>query len=211
MDNDLNNLILSYDRAADERDKYEASDWKKDLRWKFLDILNTEGKSRLIDIGAGTGIPGKFFQEQGINVTCGDLSPAHVEKCIEKGLKSFVLNVLDMADVDQEFDCAFALNSLLHIPIDLLPDALSNISNILKPDGLLFWGQYGGEYHEGVYQDDNHEPKRFFSLLNDEQIHEMASSNYNVENFDKLRLENKPHIYFQSILLRVKIMSNVTN
>ena len=92
MDNDLNNLILSYDRAADERDKYEASDWKKDLRWKFLNILNTEGKSRLIDIGAGTGIHGKFFQEQGIKVTCGDLSPAHVEKCIEKGLKSFVLN-----------------------------------------------------------------------------------------------------------------------
>jgi cyclopropane fatty-acyl-phospholipid synthase-like methyltransferase len=204
MDFDLGKLILSYDRRADERDKHEVSDWKKDLRRKFLDTLKAEGKSRLIDIGAGTGIHGLFFQENGIDVTCVDLSPAHIEKCIEKGLTSFVLNLLDMDNFTEVYDAAFALSSLLHIPTSHLPNVLTNISKILEPEGLLFWGQYGGEYREGVYQDDYHEPKRFFSLLNDEQMLEMASRNFNIESFEKVPLDNSSPEYYQALLLRVK-------
>ena len=35
----LLNLIHAYNRAAEERDKEQISDWKKDLRWKFLAAL----------------------------------------------------------------------------------------------------------------------------------------------------------------------------
>ncbi len=173
-----------------------------DLRWKFLNILNQEGKSKLIDIGAGTGIHAKFFQEQGIHVTCVDLSPAHVEKCIEKGLASYALNLLDLGRLGKLFDCAFALNSLLHIPTNLLPDALSNISKVLEQNGVLYWGQYGGEYREGVYQEDHHKPKRFFSLLKDEQMQEMASNAFAVEDFKIVLLDDAAPLYFQSMLLR---------
>jgi SAM-dependent methyltransferase len=204
MDNLFQNLILSYEKAADERDTYEASEWKKDLRWKFLHELKTEDKTKLIDLGAGTGIHGKFFQDQGLEVTCVDLVPAHVEKCKEKGLQSFVLDFLDMSSIGQDFDGAFALNSLLHIPTDLLPDVLENISKILKPNGLLYWGQYGGEYQEGVYEDDHQEPKRFFSLLTDDQMHEMAKRKFKVEQFDRVAVDGAEPLYFQSMLLRVK-------
>jgi SAM-dependent methyltransferase len=204
MDKHFLNLKLSYEQAADERDKSEASDWKKDLRWKFLNVLRAEGKNKLIDLGAGTGLHGKFFQDQGINVTCVDLVPAHVEKCIEKGLESFVLDLLDMSGIDNKFDSAFALNSLLHVPTKLLPDVLFNISNILDPNGLLYWGQYGGEYREGVYEDDHQEPKRFFSLLNDGQMHEMAQKKFSVEQFDRVELDGFAPMHFQSMLLRVK-------
>lgn len=206
-DNPFPSLILSYNQAADDRDQYDISDWKKELRWRFLNVLNGEGKSTLIDIGAGTGIHAKFFQDQGINVTCVDLSPALIEKCIKKGLKSHTINVLDIVSINQKFDCAFVLNSLLHVPKTLLPDALSNISNILEPRGLMFWGQYGGEYREGIYQDDNYEPKRFFSLLDDKRMHEFASKNFSVEDFNQVKLDNMSPLYFQSMLLRVKTKS----
>ena len=204
MDFDLRKLVLSYDRAADDRDKIEAPEWKMDLRRKFLVTLQTEGKSRLIDIGAGTGIHAKFFQDQGLEVICVDLSPAHVEKCREKGLTSYVLNILDMESFNQVFDSAFAFSSLLHIPTNLLPGVLSNISNILEPDGLFFWGQFGGEYREGVYQDDCHEPKRFFSLLDDEQMHDLASDKFAIVTFEQVLLEDDSPLYFQSMVLRVK-------
>ena len=204
MDNLFHNLILSYEKAADERDTYEASEWKKDLRWQFLHALQAEDKTRLIDLGAGTGIHGLFFQDQGLEVTCVDLVPAHVEKCREKGLQSFVLDFLDMSSIGQEFDGAFALNTLLHIPTDLLPDVLENISKILKPNGLLYWGQYGGEYREGVYEDDHQEPKRFFSLLTDEQMLEIAKKEFVVEQFNRVEVDGAAPLYFQSMLLRVK-------
>jgi SAM-dependent methyltransferase len=204
QNNVLRDLIHSYDRAVNERDKYQVSDWKKHQRQRFLNLLNAEGKTKLIDIGSGTGIHGNFFQEQGIDVTCVDISPANVEKCKEKGLESYVLDVMDLASIGQFFDCAFALNSLLHIPTSQLSLTLSNIHDILKPGGLFFWGQYGGEYREGVYNEDKYEPKRFFSLLDDTQIQEKASKVFDIEDFVTINIKDVTPLYFQSLILRVK-------
>lgn len=200
----LRDLILSYDHAVHERDNHQIADWMKHQRQRFLNLLNTEGQTKLIDIGSGTGIHGNFFQEHGIDVTCVDISPANVAKCKEKGLESYLLNVMDLASIGQIFDCAFALNSLLHIPTSQLSLALSNIHDVLEPNGLFFWGQYGGEYLEGVYDEDKYEPKRFFSLLNDTQIQEKASKMFDIEDFVTVSIKDITPLYFQSLILRVR-------
>jgi hypothetical protein len=170
----------------------------------FLNTLKEENKSSLIDLGAGTGIHGKFFQDHGIDVTCIDLVPAHIEKCLKKGLRSITLDFFNLPSLEQKYAAGFAFNSLLHIPTDTLPVALDNIYNILEPSGLLFWGQYGGEYREGIYQDDHHQPKRFFSLLNDSQMSKMAERNFEIIKFEKIKQEDADPLYFQSMLLRSK-------
>jgi len=200
----LRDLVLSYDRAVNERDNHQISDWKEHQRQRFINLLNAEGKTRLIDIGSGTGIHGSFFQEQGIDVTCVDISPANVEKCKEKGLESFVWDIMDLTSINQLYDCAFALNSLLHIPTSQLSLTLANIHDVLKPDSLFFWGQYGGEYREGVYEEDRYEPKRFFSLLDDTQIQEKASKLFDIEDFATVSIKEITPLHFQSLILRVK-------
>jgi len=200
----LRDLVLSYDQAVNERDNHQISDWKEHQRQRFFNLLNTEGKTRLIDIGSGTGIHGSFFQEQGIDVTCVDISPANVKRCKDKGLESYVLDIMDLASIGQLYDCAFALNSLLHIPTSQLSLTLANIRDVLKPDSLFFWGQYGGEYREGVYEEDKYEPKRFFSLLDDAQIQEKASKLFDIEDFAIVSIKDMIPLYFQSLILRVK-------
>jgi len=200
----LRDLVLSYDRAVNERDNHQISDWKERQRQRFFNLLNTEGKTRLIDIGSGTGIHGSFFKEQGIDVTCVDISPANVERSKEKGLESYILDVMDIASIGQLYDCAFALNSLLHIPTSQLSLTLANIRDVLKPDSLFFWGQYGGEYREGVYKEDKYEPKRFFSLLDDTQIQEKASKLFDIEDFATVSIKEITPLHFQSLILRVK-------
>ncbi len=200
----LRDLVLSYDHAVNERDNHQISDWKERQRQRFFNLLNTEGKTRLIDIGSETGIHGSFFQEQGIDITCVDISPANVEKCKEKGLESYVWDVRDIASIGQLYDCAFALNSLLHIPTSQLSLTLSNIRDVLKPDSLFFWGQYGGEYREGVYEEDRYEPKRFFSLLDDTQIQEKASKLFDIEDIATVSIKDITPLHFQSLILRVK-------
>ncbi len=197
-------LIQAYDRAVDFREAAPVSDWKKDLRGDFLYVLKDEARTSLIDIGAGTGVHALFFQSQGIDVTCIDLSPALVKKCLEKGLPSQILSVLDLAEIGQTFEAAFAMNSLLHIPSRLLPNALANLAGVLAKEGLFYWGQYGGEKREGVYQDDIYEPKRFFSLLRDDEIREMASVHFTVEEFSQVQVETRSPLHFQSMYLRVK-------
>ena len=200
----LRDLVLSYDHAVNERDNHQISDWKERQRQRFFNLLNTEGKTRLIDIGSETGIHGSFFQEQGIDITCVDISPANVEKCKEKGLESYVWDVRDIASIGQLYDCAFALNSLLHIPTSQLSLTLANIRDVLKPDSLFFWGQYGGEYREGVYEEDRYEPKRFFSLLDDTQIQEKASKLFDIEDIATVSIKDITPLHFQSLILRVK-------
>lgn len=206
-DDPFPNLIISYNQAADSRDKNDVSDWKKELRKEYLRVLKEEGKSTLIDIGAGTGVHAKYFQVQGIDVTCIDLSPALIEKCLKKSLRSYQANILEITGFEHQFGAAFALNSLLHVPTYRLQDGLSNISNFLEPDGIFFWGQYGGDYREGVYQDDKYYPKRFFSLLDDNQIREFASKYFTIKSFDRIIIKDMSPLYFQAMVLRVKTES----
>jgi 2-polyprenyl-3-methyl-5-hydroxy-6-metoxy-1,4-benzoquinol methylase len=202
MEKLFQDLIQAYDSAAEERDKSEQALWKLDLRRSFLDRIRREGKSSLVDIGAGTGVHGEFFQQQGISVTCIDLSPTNIEKCHEKGLDGIVLNILDLAELGRSFDSAFAMNSLLHMPYAELPRALSSIAATLNPGGLFFWGQYGGEFKEGPYSDDRYKPKRFFSLLDDQQIQAAAEGSYKIEQFQVIDLSGAT-LHFQSLTLRV--------
>jgi SAM-dependent methyltransferase len=167
-------------------------------------LLTAENKSNLIDIGSGTGNHALYFQEHGIDVTCVDLSPGNVERCQEKGLEGYVWNVMDLTSLGQVFTAAFAMNSLLHVPLSQLSTALSNIRDILNPTGLFFWGQYGGEQSEGIYNEDKYEPKRFFSLLDDEKIKEEALNIFNIEDFMTVKIEDNSSLHFQSLILRVK-------
>lgn len=197
-------LIRSYDRAVAYRESSPVSEWKKEIRWKYLAALKQEGRTSLIDIGAGTGVHGLFFQSQGIEVSGIDLSPALVKQCRQKGLPCQELSVLELDGIGRSFEAAFALNSLLHIPSQLLPKALSNIARVLSREGLFYWGQYGGEYREGVYQDDHYQPKRFFSLLDDGQILKFASESFVVEEFKQVERGDESGLHFQSMILRVK-------
>ena len=73
MDQQLrNNLRESYDLKAVERDARTIQAWKLAERQAFLSLLLQEHKQTLLEIGAGTGIDGKFFQEQGLQVVCTD-------------------------------------------------------------------------------------------------------------------------------------------
>ena len=70
---------------------------------------------------------------------------------------------------DGSFDAVWTINCLLHVPTDTLPAALAEIARVLRPDGLLFLGVYSTEPpSEGVNEDDNHDPKRFFAFRPDE-------------------------------------------
>lgn len=68
-----------------------------------------------------------------------------------------------------------------------LPAVLAGICALLRPGGLFFLGVYGvageDESREGVAEDDNHRPQRFFSWRSDAQIQEFARAAFQVEDF----------------------------
>jgi SAM-dependent methyltransferase len=195
-------LRQSYDHMAEERDSKELAPWKDRERKHFLSLVLDEGHSRLLEIGAGTGLHGKFFQGQGMQVVCTDLSPEMVKRCAEKGLEAYLMDFLHLDFPKNSFDAVFAMNCLLHVPKEYLPQALEEIHRILRREGLFYWGQYGGVHKDGVYEGDHYKPKRYFSFLTDELLMILTQELFDVVSFKTIELEEEEDFHFQSLVLR---------
>lgn len=198
----ISDLRQSYNRMVEERDKKEIASWKTEERYQFLSLLQKEGRKNLLEIGAGTGTHGKFFQDSGLEVVCTDLSPEMVKLCHKKGLTAYVMDFLNLDFPDGSFDAIYALNCLLHVPRKDLPSVLKVIQDLLKPRGLLYLGQYGGLEREGTWPEDHYEPERFFSFLSDDQIKEITAEFFQLLYFKQIPLEGEPDFHFQSMILR---------
>jgi SAM-dependent methyltransferase len=198
----LEDLRIAYDRRAEDRDNAEVDNWKIEERQRFLEKLRAEGKQTLLDAGSGPGVHAKFFQDQGFHVVCVDASPEEVNLCHAKGLTAHVMDFLHLEFAPESFDAVFAMNSLLHVPSADLPPALTALRLVLKPDGLFYWGQYGGESREGIREEDVYEPKRFFVSLTDELIQKAAADFFEILEFKAATVEPGASFHYQSLILR---------
>jgi SAM-dependent methyltransferase len=195
-------LRTAYDAKVEWRDAHPVEPWKDAERARFLGLLRDEQRSTLVDIGAGTGVHGAYFRDAGLAVTCVDLSPAMVARCRERGLSAQNQDVLHL-DLPTRFDAAFAMNSLLHIPPDDLPNALERVKRALEPGGMFYLGQYGGVAFEGPWLGDSYDPPRYFSRLRDDDMHRVVSGVFTVDDFRAVDVGASPDFgHFQAFVLR---------
>ena len=198
------NLILSYNRKAEHRNKSEIEDWKAIERAEFLALVQNEQKQSLLEIGAGHGRDSKFFQENGLQVTCIDLSPEMVRLCQQKGLDARVMDMINMDFPDHSFDAVYSLNSLLHVPKKQLTSVLQSIRRVLKEDGLFYLGVYGGYDFEGIQETDSYIPKRFFSFHSDEGLKQVVKDSFNLLSFKQIA-PGDGDLHFQSQIGRAHV------
>lgn len=205
IDNEKAALKQAYNKYADHRNQSGIEPWKFEERERFLERITKEGRSSLLELGAGTGRDSLYFQQQGLKVTCIDFSEEMVRFCKGKGLEAQLMDFHHLDFDSCTFDAVFALNCLLHVPKAKLDGVLEEVSRVLTPDGLFFCGVYGGQETEGIWEKDFYEPKRFFSMFEDEAIVQVAKRWFHVEDFHTVAMgEGAPH--FQSLLLRKKPM-----
>jgi ubiquinone/menaquinone biosynthesis C-methylase UbiE len=195
------NLKKTYDAFASERESSSTQEWKVVERSDFLQRLQTEGKTRLLEIGAGTGRDSLFFQEKGLTITAVDLSDEMVAFCRDKGLDAQVMDFYELKFDGGSFDAVYALNCLLHVPKADLPDVLTEIKRVLKPDGLFLMGVYGGQNSEGIWEQDHYEPKRFFSMYSDELLVQAVGQIFEIVDFHTVSM-GEGSLHFQSLTLR---------
>ena len=195
-------LKKTYNNHATIRDLKETEIWKVQERQRFLVKNKQDGFTSILEIGAGTGKDSLFFHKNGLQVTTIDFSEEMVRLCKEKGLPD--VHCMDFRHLDfpdNRFDAVYALNCLLHIPKAEIDGVLLEIRRVLKPNGLFFYGVYGGWNWEGVWEDDTYEPKRFFNFYTDEDIQKLVQKYFILEDFHTIDMgKGKPH--FQSMTLR---------
>jgi SAM-dependent methyltransferase len=199
-----------YDRTAVERDRSEKTPWKVAERAHFLAMLQQyhaatvtapNARIRLLEIGAGTGQDGLFFQDAGLDVVCTDASSGMVEQCRAKGLAAHGMDFLHLDLPPESFDAIFALNCLLHVPRRALPDVLASLRVLLRPGGHCYVGIYGGADQEGDLAGDG----RFFSSHSNTAIIAAVAPYFDLLYFRAIRLgaSGRPDRHcFQSLILQ---------
>ena len=200
----IGSLRMAYDRQSVERDANDLALWKTAERDDFLNRLRAEGKQTLLEIGAGPGHFAAWFRDQGLDVTCTDLSPEMVALCRAKGLHAHVMDFLHLNFPPASFDAVFALNCLLHVPSADLDRVLAAIHRVLRAGGLFFYGVYGGWSFEGVWPDDEHDPKRFFVFYPDDELRRRVAGLFDEVAFRAIEIDRDGESHFQSLILRPK-------
>jgi len=195
-------LKRAYDAKAEERDRKPVLGWRQALWAEFLQRLQAENLASLLEIGAGTGQAGTFFQEGGLKVVCTDLSPEMVRLCRAKGLEAYEMDFLHLDFPDDHFDGLFAQNCLLHVPKVDFANVLQEIGRVVRPEGLIFILMHGGRSFEGVREEDFYEPKRFYALYADDELQLILERFFQVISFQVIVREESSANSFQAVTLR---------
>src|SRR4051794_13749489 len=100
----------------------------------LLDLVrkSSQGRSRMLDFGAGTGTFAKLLRSKGVDVVCVEPDTHLAERLIRDGFLTFN----DLNDVpDASFEFIFTLNVLEHVDDDCT--SFGQLSSKLAQDGRL--------------------------------------------------------------------------
>ena len=193
-------LAAVYDNYAQVRRDAGKEQWKVSERSIYLKVIQSADAHNLLEIGAGTGEDSLFFQEAGFNVTAIDLSPRHVEMTRELGVRAMVMDFYDLKFPENNFDAVFLMNALVNVPTGELTYVLRNIERVVKPGGLIFIGEYGGEDFEGIRENDKYKPSRFFRFYFFDDFKSILEKMFDIDRSKKQRLSGG--MEFHSFILR---------
>lgn len=137
---------------------------------EFLPLLSPGGT--ILDAGCGSGRDSAFFKQKGFIVTAFDasaelaaLASAHIGESVK------VMSFLELESAD-EFDGVWACASLLHLPNDLVGEALRRLGRSLKSGGFLYASFRYGEFvgvREGRFFN-NYDEGKFATMMENEPL-----------------------------------------
>ncbi len=196
----LSTMAASYDAYASDREEAGEPDWRDDIRDDFVSRL--PAGRRVLEIGAGVGFTSKWFLDQGIDIVATDLSPANIELCRAKGVPAEVRDMADLGFADRSFAGVWAASCLMHVPTAELGSVFAEVNRVLVDGGLFWAGTWGGPTSEGIWADDWYEPKRFYSIRDDDLMRSLYESHFEVLSFSSFSPMTDSDWHYQSALLR---------
>jgi len=144
-------LQNSYDRVAEDyaaqfRDEMD----KKPFDRKMLDWLaeKVNGLGIICDMGCGPGQVARYLHGQGVKACGVDLSPAMVQQAqrLNPEIAFQRGDLLALADVaDNSYGGIAAFYSIVHVPHQMVVQALRNLKRVLRPEGVLLLAFHIGQ------------------------------------------------------------------
>ena len=138
----LNSTILYYNRESDNLiSSYETADMAN--LHTFL-ISNLLAKSKVLDIGFGSGRDMAFLQNNGFDIWGIDPSQKFIDHAKERFpdisdhfLKSSLPNLNIPIELQHTFDSIILVAVWMHLPKNIYADSIKSLCSLLKPQGKI--------------------------------------------------------------------------
>ena len=137
MRKDMTDINVEYyNKNADSFFEGSVNADMSEDRSRFLDYVPDGG--RILDAGCGSGRDSKAFLDAGYDVVSFDASEEMRKRASEYiGREVLDLRLEDIS-FDNEFDSIWASATLLHVPIEELPEVMTKMNRALKPGGAIY-------------------------------------------------------------------------
>lgn len=106
------------------------------MRDKFISYV-PKGAT-ILDAGCGSGRDSKTFLDAGYEVTAFDASSEMCKRAAQHIGKEVLNLCFEDMTFDDEFDAIWACASLLHVPVDELPEIMKKMNKALKDSGIMY-------------------------------------------------------------------------
>ena len=197
-------LVRTYDASANDRDERGEPGWRDAHRREFATALVGEGRTRILEIGAGAGHSSAYFAAEGFTVVATDLSPANIERCRAKGLDEYVADFTELKFADASFDAIWAMSCLMHTTDDDFAAAVDEMARVLTPGGLVTAGMWGGDGTAEVLVNDVIDPPRFFAWRTDDDVRTTFGAAFDIDAFEVIagRPDDPREEHYQLVRMR---------
>ncbi len=125
-----------YNKNADSFFAGSVAADMSDVQSRFLTFVPAGG--RILDAGCGSGRDSKAFLDAGYDVVSFDASEEMCRRASEYIGKPVLNMRFEDVAYEAEFDGIWACASLLHVPVEELPDVLKKMKRALKPGGIIY-------------------------------------------------------------------------
>ncbi|MBB5081623.1 class I SAM-dependent methyltransferase [Nonomuraea endophytica] len=136
-------IAVEYDELA--RDEMDRKPLDRAMAGAFADLVR--GRGPVVDVGCGTGNLTRFLHERGVEVFGVDLSPGMLALAGKTlpDVRFVEGSMLDLPVPDSSVVGVAAWYSTIHIPDELLPQALAEFHRVLAPGGYALLAFQVGE------------------------------------------------------------------
>ena len=135
-------------------------------RDKFESYVTDGG--RILDAGCGSGRDSRAFKQHGFSVVAFDASREMCKRASELLGEEVWQMRFDEIAFDEEFDGIWACASLLHVPVEELPEVIGKLYKTLKNKGTMY---ASFKYGEGTTQ----RGERTFSDFTEESVKRLTN------------------------------------
>ena len=196
-------LIAYYNEEARARLRFAHGEMRHSLRRRFVDLLQREGRHRLVDVGAGPGLDTIELVSAGFDVVGVDLAIGNGLAMQARGLRAVTASLYALQFPTATFEGLWTMSTFVHVPHDRFDDAMSEMTRLVVPGGLLGIGTWGGRDFEGIIEHGELRPYRFFSHASHDRWRSMLARHGAVEVFDTFAPDAREGWEYQFAVIRL--------